>query len=200
MKIQRIVSLCKSEGLVSVFEDDEGTQWIGDGGSLYPMYGLPRFDRDSFCKTYDINPTQQGKIAFRHQMGMPEAIDCSDAVTGEICTDRVGLADITISGYTYTPCMTQRGISFFNRAYLRPLDDEPTLPEIYERTTTDGAIYFAVKCGFMLKAIILPAKITSKQFVQGLRALTNHCEEALKQDGERGKELDGQGTLFHDED
>ena len=199
MKIQRIVALCKSRGQVSVFEDDEGTQWIGDGYSLYPLYGLPRFDKDSFCHTYDIAGKQQDKIAFRYQWGMPEKIDCSDAAAGEIRTDRVGLTDIALSGHVYTPCMTQKGIAFFDRSYLRPLSDEPASLDIYERADEDGEIYFAVKAGFMLKAVILPAKILSRVLVQGLNTLAIHCEDALRYAEEQDdRQLDGQGSLFQE--
>lgn len=199
MKIQRIVALCKSRGQVSVFEDDEGTQWIGDGASLYPLYGLPRFDKDSFCHTYDIAGKQQDKIAFRYQWGMPEKIDCSDAAAGEIRTDRVGLTDIALSGHVYTPCMTQKGIAFFDRSYLRPLSDEPASLDIYERADEDGEIYFAVKAGFMLKAVILPAKILSRGLVQGLNTLAIHCEDALRFAGERDdRQLNGQSSLFQE--
>lgn len=199
MKIQRIVNICKKSGFIYVFEDVEGTQWIGDGGSLYPMYGFPRFDQDSFCKTYDINTTQQNKIIFRYERGMPSQINCSDAVEGETQTGRIGEADIAISGRTYTPCMTQKGISFFNREYLRPLSDEPASLDIYERTTPDGKTYFAIKTGFMLKAVVIPTRIITKEFVQGLKALAVYCEETFNRDAEPETDIAGQRSLYTNE-
>lgn len=201
MKIQRIVNLCKRRGLVAVFEDDGATQWIGDGASLYPMYGLPYFDQDSFCKTYDISNKQQDKMAFRYQKGLPEKIDCTDMAPGEIRTGRAGLADISMSDGIYTPCVTQRGIVFFNRDYLYPLMDEPLGLDIYERKSADGETYFAIKSGFMLKAIVLPVKIITRQFVDGLCTLAQYCKETLERQEKRNAEVEAwQMNLYENEE
>lgn len=54
------------------------------------------------------------------------------------------------------PVRTSRGLRFYNPDYLKPLKDLQNTLEIYERHTESGMLYFAVKSGMLLQAIVLP--------------------------------------------
>lgn len=65
-----------------------------------------------------------------------------------------------------------QGIAFIDRKYLQPLEDgDMSMLEIYERTNSDGQMYFAAKIGFMLVGILTPANVVNQKFVDMLHCL-----------------------------
>ena len=53
MKLKKVLSICKANGLYYLYDridrSGEITQWLGDGYALYPLDGLPILDEESFC-------------------------------------------------------------------------------------------------------------------------------------------------------
>lgn len=58
MKLKKVLSICKTNGLYYLYDridrSGEITQWLGDGYALYPLDGLPILDEESFCAVFDI--------------------------------------------------------------------------------------------------------------------------------------------------
>lgn len=75
MKLKKVLSICKTNGLYYLYDridrSGEITQWLGDGYALYPLDGLPILDEESFCAVFDITGKQREKILFRHER-LPE--------------------------------------------------------------------------------------------------------------------------------
>ena len=71
MKLKKVLSICKANGLYYLYDridrSGEITQWLGDGYALYPLDGLPILDEESFCAVFDITGKQREKILFRHE-------------------------------------------------------------------------------------------------------------------------------------
>lgn len=58
MKLKKVLSICKANGLYYLYDridrSGEITQWLGDGYAIYPLDGLPILDEESFCAVFDI--------------------------------------------------------------------------------------------------------------------------------------------------
>lgn len=58
MKLKKVLSICKTNGLYYLYDridrSGEITQWLGDGYAIYPLDGLPILDEESFCAVFDI--------------------------------------------------------------------------------------------------------------------------------------------------
>ena len=80
MKLKKVLSICKANGLYYVYDridrSGEITQRLGDGYALYPLDGLPILDEESFCAVFDITGKQREKILFRHER-LPEHLNSS---------------------------------------------------------------------------------------------------------------------------
>ena len=52
MKLKKVLSICKTNGLYYLYDridrSGEITQWLGDGYAIYPLDGLPILDEESF--------------------------------------------------------------------------------------------------------------------------------------------------------
>ncbi len=178
MKIRKIIDICKKGSQIMLFETDS-EQWISDGGAVYPMYNLPKFDEASLCRTYDITDKQAEKIHFAIKKGLPSAYDFSDFAEGENIVQR-GSMSLSYAGSGIIPYLTSQGVAFIDAKYLQPLSDiQDGMLELYERQTAAGQIYFAAKRGLMLSAIILPLDVVDENFVKSLKKLTQQCEVAL---------------------
>lgn len=83
MKLKKVLSICKTNGLYYLYDridrSGEITQWLGDACALYPLDGLPILDEESFCAVFDITGKQREKILFRHER-LPEHLNVIDMV------------------------------------------------------------------------------------------------------------------------
>ena len=81
MKLKKVLSICKTNGLYYLYDridrSGEITQWLGDGYAIYPLDGLPILDEESFCAVFDITGKQREKILFRHER-LPEHLNVED--------------------------------------------------------------------------------------------------------------------------
>ena len=88
--------------------------------------------------------------------------------------------EIGTDGKTLIVLHTSQGIRFIDKEYLRPLSDyDMDILRFYERTSTGGQLYIAVKAGMMLEAIIAPFNAVNDKFVEKLQEITKDCEIAL---------------------
>lgn len=150
MKIKKIISLCKANKHISLY--DMTTQMLGDGLAAYYLNDCPVFSIDSLMTSFDITPTQADKIMQRYTAEPPEAFlkMVKDEFDGEERCDPLPIS-LRIGSYDYIPYKTSAGIEFVESKYLEPLDVDEF--ELYYRQTESGA-FFAAKAGFFVMAII----------------------------------------------
>lgn len=183
MKIKTLAALCRKNKAFflfdSVSEDGEvGTQWLGDGLAVYPLFNLPYLYEDTICTLFDIPDKQQEKIIFRHQP-LPEGINFTDADAHEHITNPEKIT-IGYAGRVLRPIQTRKGLAFIDTAHLAPLDDIADTMELYERTTPSGGTYFAAKMGLLIAGVILPYNnALQKEFVEQLETISGKCRMAF---------------------
>ena len=175
MKIKKIVDLCKKRGYFYLFTPDGGEQWLSDGKGAYPLGDAPTLDEDRICVLFDIPNKAREKMVFRVD-APPTSLCFDDVMPGEVLCEQGALL-LGEGKHGVIPYKTQQGIQFIDRTHMEPLEGCGQL-EVYERTSTAGTTYFAVKRGLTLVAVILPYDIINEPFVESLRTLAELCTVA----------------------
>lgn len=174
MKIKKVVNLCKSSGYMYLYDGE--VQMLGDNNSLYFLDDCPEFSPATLCRAHDISDKQANKIVFRFESCPPSNISVADVVPEETRCEPISIG-IAIRSKRYTAYRASQGIAFIDEKYLEPFFSDSDNFDVYERISESGAIYFAVKIGMFLKAIVFPtAKIINKTFLAELDELHSLCE------------------------
>lgn len=182
MKLKTLAALCRKAGVFYLYDritpDGEvAEQWLGDGGAVFPLYGLPHMQENNLFTLFDITDKQREKIFFRHER-LPEVINFGDMDANESMLDREKLT-IGHAGRVLRPLQTRRGLVFIDVAQLSPLADLADTLELYERQTESGGTYIVAKSGFMLMGVVMPYNIIEKGFVEQVETLARQCRVAL---------------------
>ena len=53
MKIKKLARLCSARKRIQLFDGDQ-VQYIGDGSTIYPVWGMPELDEESLMVVFDI--------------------------------------------------------------------------------------------------------------------------------------------------
>lgn len=183
MKLKTLAALCRKSGVFYLYDritqDGEvAEQWLGDGGAVFPLHGLPYMQENNLFTLFDITDKQRDKIFFRHEQLPTEAINFEDVDANESMLDREKLT-IGHAGRVLRPLQTRRGLVFIDTAQLSPLADLADTLELYERQTGSGGTYIAAKSGFMLMGVVMPYNIIEKGFVEQLETVARQCRVAL---------------------
>lgn len=177
MIIKKIAALCKSVKGVTLFDDEEnGIQWITDGYAVYPLYDMPRMDEKTILAVLDVPGDKRGEFRVRSTK-LPSTLNFRDDDDRERMLPEMDIG-IVFRNRKMLPARTSRGLWFMNPKYLEPLNDLDGF-EIYERKGKDGNIYFAIKTGFMLQAIIMPELPEPEVLAGRLRRLADELETTL---------------------
>lgn len=181
MKIKSIAAICKKNKQVVIFNrysgDEAVTQYIGDGGAVYPINGLPELDEENLLTIFDV-PEKQRADWFVKYMSIPDGISFDDTDANERIIEQGNLS-IVYAGKTLKPLQTRRGLVFIESRYLSPMSDYMDVLELYERFTPSGTPYIVAKAGFMLQAVIMPYDAINAQFVKRLQELAEQCAVSL---------------------
>ena len=193
MIIKKIIDLCKAENMMQIIEGAGGIQWISDGFAFYPLHGIPRFeDEDEICRTFDISEKKKDKMDFRFSGigGFPYSFE--DTEVEDICeTAPLDLRDGTI------PFFVGEEILFMKRKYMLPLMDAPEdMIAVFARRTASGRPYFAIKCGLMLKAVVMPCRALDELTVRNIEIMAQRCRREIE--GMKPKEEEEQEALAYD--
>lgn len=199
MKIKSIAAICKKNKNIAIFErySNDGdilTQYIGDGSAVYPVVGIPQFDKESLLTIFDV-PEKDRDNYFVKTLGVPAGISFEDTDETERHVEREGIS-IIYSGRTLKPIRTTRGLVFIESRYLSPVADVLDVLELYERRTAEGAPYIVAKAGFLLQAVIMPYDVINQQFVESLQDLTRECEFSLSEKERREREARDRFTFW----
>lgn len=185
MKVRKVIDLCKKEKTIQLY-NTEGLQWVSNGFALYPMWGIPPMSEVCFKNCYDFTNEQWEKILCVCQNGFPAGYDSSDMADGERPVSRVPLG-IRYGGVNLAPFIVSDGIAWMDTVYLSPFGRDEKL-EVYERRTDAGGLYFAVKIGFEVVAIILPYIFPQKEMCEHLEFLARMCRRTLERELDVGGE------------
>lgn len=175
MKIKKIVNLCKSSGHMYLYNGD--VQMLGDEKSLYYLDDCPKFTPATLCRAHDITEKQADKMLFKFESCPPAAFSVHDVSPGETLCEPFSIG-IAIRAKRYTAYRTSQGVAFIDEKYLEPFFADGDDFEVYERTNL-GQIYFAVKIGMFLKAIVLPAtNVINEALLAEMDELCGLCDIA----------------------
>lgn len=184
MVVKKIVQMCKKTGALSLWDDaGKGIQWIGNGFAIYPLEKMPYFTPETVCRAYDISEKQAEKIRFTHSDKMPAGLNTGDIDGAETVVEPLQMTLIH-SGQMVQPYMTSRGIKFMDMKYMEPIQDEGnSYVNVYERFTESGELYFVVKSGMLLVAVIMPISVISQAFINTLEQV--YVKSMAMWEGER---------------
>lgn len=179
MKLSKIEQILKRRKTIVLYQ--ENPQWIGDYNAVYQMTNMPKLDETSLCYLFEITEEQRQKfnVITKAYAPVEHLFDDHHITDNEVSTQP--LFSLYSDGSVFIPIKTSQGVRFIAAEYLAPFTKDDVT--VYERTL-NGHIYFVVKKGLFIRAVILPCLIKDngepvKQFTAELHALmqnyTNDC-------------------------
>ena len=185
MIFKNLTALCRQHKAIRLFGDPDELQWVSEGHAMYPLHGHPGMTAEVLPQLFDVREKDLGKYIIKHEIDLPGGFDYSDVASKE---KELREEPITIKRYDtiLCPVQTSRGLMFYDPEYLKPLRDMQDTLEIYERETPQGGIYFAVKSGFLLQAIIMPFRPEYDKLLNELLTLCQALQETVERETETG--------------
>lgn len=189
MKNGKILKLCKDRKQVTSVMYD-GTQWIGDGMSLFPLYNSPIFTKETLLWTYDVPDDKHSEFMYREMDGCNISLD--DYLEEDIEAERLELV-INVYGYSLNVYLAGGEIYFIDRKYLSVFDEKEI--HLFGRKTENGEMCFVAKAGFVIMGVIMPINVVSESFARELEILYTKSKKVFE--GKRQSEAcDGQESLI----
>lgn len=109
---------------------------------------------------------ESGKDTLFIREPVPEGYDFSDAAENENQVERVNCIGIQYNGKSLIPFKTSEGIAYLDRAHFAPLADlDGDMVYIYERRSKSGTLFFVVKFGLSVVAVIMPCDSIIDKFL-----------------------------------
>lgn len=151
MNLDKVINICKKANRFVVFKQDDKTQWLGDNIASYLITNYPQFTPEYLTASASLKPNDVEDTIFKI-VNFPDKFETADISNNE---NFVGIPDITFNfpDSEYTPVFTSKGIRFIKTAYFEPFKKEEY--ELFERETPEGQMYFVVKIGMFVSAIIM---------------------------------------------
>lgn len=177
MKIKALAALCKQSKSIYLYEGDE-IQWIGNGAAMYPLHNMPLLNKQNIFIIFDVQESKRNDYLFKNDK-LPDGYCFEDIEDGDRMIEREGLL-ITRMGNTLQPIKTSHGLVFIDTDYLKPVSDVMDTLELYERTTSAGRTYIAIKNGLLLMGIVQLLDIIDKKFVDQMEDITKMCRMAYE--------------------
>lgn len=159
MKINAVKGLCKDHKAIYVFNGgEEFGAWVSDGYGTYKLddiNGAP--DSEDLAVFFDVPEKDRRSYSYK-DCELPGTYNFGDTDVTENAIEPYSLT-VTFSGVVLTPVLLSDGLYFVPNKCLKPIEDGATW---YERRTSSGAAYIAIKSGMFLRAVIMPYKLTRK--------------------------------------
>lgn len=185
MKLKKIEKICKSAGVIHLYDElkvvdkqeDDVTmspvrQWMGDGGAVYPLEGMPWLDPDCVYAIFDIDAKKADKLRIAHYEELPPGLCFDDVTTGEELLEPVKLT-MSLGGVALYLLRDSTGaLLVIKDEYRAPIDNWKDC-ECYKRVSESGTPYVAVKSGCILRGVIMPYNCIDADFVEALGAVYN---------------------------
>lgn len=198
MKVKKIIDICKGTGRICLY-DGKDEQWIGNGVACYPLYGMPKLNKETLCSTYDIAEAQAEKIHFQHDKGLPDFIKNCENKTFDLQPNEyhVSLMELRLisDGKTLVPVALQdESVAYFDEKYLQPFSDvDSDILNIYEYPFDKKRMCFVVMAGMITVGLIMAYDVIKERFVNTLGEMYLRSKRQLA--FMRSKEVDGQQKL-----
>ena len=169
MILKKIISLCTKTERVCTLQQGK-VQWLGNAQAFYALSDeIPWLSESMFCAAFDIKSKKAEKIAFSFGEPIPEGYDFTDNPEDEVLVERINGIGIQWQGRTLIPFKASDGIAYLDKAHFAPLADlDGDLIYVFERRSKDGVLFFAVKFGMAVVAILLPYNNINKDFADEL--------------------------------
>lgn len=190
MKLDVIYKLCKKSRRFVVLRQNPKTQWIGDDVATYAITNSPKLTPEYLTASASLKPSEVEITMFKN-VDFPDDYDTQDNAEDE---QLVIMSDITINfpNGEYTPVFTSEGIRFIKTDYLQPFGKDEY--ELFERTTADDRMYFVVKVGMFVNAIIMAQDnyldIATTAHIQKIAEKMQYARSIMEQKGEEVDSLD----------
>lgn len=152
MKFDSVLKICKANKRFVVFRENPKVQWLGDGSAAYLTSDYPNFTNEYLTAAASLTIKDIDSVVF-HSEEFPDRFDSSENIEDEKYLD-VSPITINFPKGEYTPVYTSKGVRFIKTAYFEPFKKEEEV-ELYERETAEGDMYFVVKIGMFVQAIII---------------------------------------------
>ena len=183
MKFNKIIAICKKSKTFIIHTTDDGElQWLSNGYACYPLHGHPLYDEESIFNVASMTDKQAEKCLYTEST-MPKELNADDIADDEQEVQEL-FPQFYVGGSLMMPVSTSEGLKFINRGYLAPIEDEESY-QIYERHNKRG-IYFVIKAGMFVKAIVTESDIISEKFVESIADI--HSQIATAYAIKKGKE------------
>lgn len=183
MNVKKIAAVCKRAGEIRLLKA-EGKTFAGTGAALYELPAeLPTINTiNELCAVLGYSEKERDKLVqmvLTQEELEKEGVRLTDAVEGEMICDEAPVK-LGVSGELWRGLETGDGmIEFVNERALGPLYDEMNeYAEFYKRTLPGGC-YFVIKNGFNLRAVVMPIRIKSRDFVRQLEDMVAMCSQTL---------------------
>ena len=166
MKFKNVISLCKKRKTVNIVSDEErGGWWCGTDEAIYPMHSIPYLETDCIRAVFDISESDADKWVITSYYNTE--YDFSDTVKAE---KEIAGSDIPFTinykGKAYRLLKGADKIYLIDSSVFRPIDKSAYI-KIFERESSDGKTYLAVKDGMKLVAIFTSFAFTKKDALDG---------------------------------
>ena len=157
MKLKKVAALCNSVSIYRLYDhldknSGDVTQWLGDGGAIYPLDGLPLLSEQELYRMFDVPEKKQGKSYFGKE-AIPEELNVNDWCYGEKLAEDMGVT-ITYNGTALLPLRYADGILYIQSKYMSPLEDQADFLQLYVRRMQNGTPYVAAKAGMLITGVI----------------------------------------------
>lgn len=177
MKLKKIEQILKQNKTIILYHGPDDIQFLSDGAALYPMFNLPELTKESIFTMFDIPEEKASKFLFEiRALSQTLDVNVKDIDPTENLLERSKIS-ICLNGIKLEPLKTSQGIRYINTRYLEPFADIETGYEIYERTRTDGMLYFAIKSGLILRGIVLPSFGDEKFIKEPLKEILQYTAD-----------------------
>lgn len=116
MKLSKIAAICNKTKHIALFtqDDEEKTQWAGDGFAAYALLGMPKFTADTIMNTFGVEKSKKD-VWLIDDVPLPEKFDVSvyrnSDVSGMIDLDSY----VTYLGNSYIPVLVTDRRYYINK-------------------------------------------------------------------------------------
>ena len=173
MKLKTIATLFAKNKHLMLINDNDGQQWVSNGFAIYKLQGLPKMSTDNVLRIFDIPPEKQPQWLCSESDEF-ENLSLADSYDGDLEVDQHPLKVEWYDGDKFWNFYHEGRIYAINEKYIKPLMDEAGGITFWKRETKSGAFCLAVRNGFMVIAIIMPARLHQDEvFVSTIRQVAS---------------------------
>ena len=178
MIIKNLAAMCRKKKRIYLIEDEmHDVQWAGDGGAMYPLFGIPHLNEEQILVLFDVPEDKRKGVSVLLESGMPGGLDTEDSAADQEARP-YPLSFGTAWG-VYYPVQTSTGIAFYDAEYFKPIADKPRA-KLYERYTRSGRLYFVAKDGMLVEAVIMPAALKEEELAATLGTIFTELEQKIQ--------------------